>query len=104
VLVEGASPEQLGPILAGNQLVIYELTQETQGLESVFLELTTSLAQQQHQAYAGDPGTPPGWSAPGAPPPPPPTGAPAPAPPPAPAPAPAPAPSATVWPTGEPTP
>ncbi len=43
VIVDGAAPEQLGPVLAANQLVIYELVQESQDLESLFLGLTTSL-------------------------------------------------------------
>ena len=53
VVVDGATPEQLGPLLATNQVVLYELTQQSQDLESLFLELTTSLG-------AGGPGTPPG--------------------------------------------
>jgi ABC-2 type transport system ATP-binding protein len=43
MMVDGATPEQLGPVLATNQVVIYELAQESQDLESLFLELTTSL-------------------------------------------------------------
>ena len=43
MLVEGATPEALGPLLASNQIVVYELVQVSQNLESVFLELTTSM-------------------------------------------------------------
>jgi ABC-2 type transport system ATP-binding protein len=41
--VEGASPEQLGPVLAHHRIVIYEMVQERENLEALFLELTTSL-------------------------------------------------------------
>ena len=43
VIVDAVGPEQLGPVLATNQVVVYELAQESQNLESIFLELTTSL-------------------------------------------------------------
>lgn len=43
LLVDGATPEALGPLIASNGLVIYELVQVSQDLESLFLELTTSL-------------------------------------------------------------
>ncbi len=43
VVVDAIGPEQLGPVLATNQVVVYELAQESQNLESIFLELTTSL-------------------------------------------------------------
>ena len=36
-------PEQVGPLLASNQIVLYELLQEGGDLESVFLSLTTGL-------------------------------------------------------------
>ena len=36
-------PEQVGPLLASNQIVLYELVQEGGDLESVFLSLTTGL-------------------------------------------------------------
>ncbi len=40
VLVEGVTPEQLGPLLARSQIVTYELANESTDLESVFLSLT----------------------------------------------------------------
>lgn len=43
VLVDGATPETLGPLLATNQVVVYEMVQVSQNLESLFLELTTSM-------------------------------------------------------------
>lgn len=43
VIVDGAVPELLGPLLASNQIVIYEMISEHQGLEELFLELTTPL-------------------------------------------------------------
>ena len=43
VAVDGMSPEQLGPLLASNQIVLYELAQEGGDLESVFLSLTAGL-------------------------------------------------------------
>ncbi|HVC15490.1 MAG TPA: ATP-binding cassette domain-containing protein [Acidimicrobiales bacterium] len=43
LLVDGATPEALGPIIASNSVVVYELAQVSQNLESVFLELTTSM-------------------------------------------------------------
>jgi ABC-2 type transport system ATP-binding protein len=68
VLVDGATPEALGPLLASNQVVVYELVQVSQNLESLFLELTESLGGQQPSA----PGGPPGPGGPPMPPPPPP--------------------------------
>jgi ABC-2 type transport system ATP-binding protein len=62
VVVDGVGPEQLGPVLATNQIVLYELAQQSQNLESLFLELTTSLG-----ADTGGPGQgtaqppTPGW-------------------------------------------
>ncbi len=44
VLVDGATPEILGPLLAANQVVVYEVVQVSQDLESVFLSLTTSMS------------------------------------------------------------
>ena len=38
--MDGVTPEQVGPLLASNQIVLYELTQEGGDLESVFLSLT----------------------------------------------------------------
>jgi ABC-2 type transport system ATP-binding protein len=43
VAMDGVSPEQVGPLLASNQIVLYELTQEGGDLESIFLSLTTGL-------------------------------------------------------------
>jgi ABC-2 type transport system ATP-binding protein len=43
VTVDGATPEQLGPLLAAHQVVLYGLTEERQDLESLFLGLTTPL-------------------------------------------------------------
>ena len=81
VLVDGATPETLGPVLAANQVVVYELIQVSQNLENLFLELTTSLSDQSavrmgaHGAGVGQPpgqpppGQPGQWGAPGQPPP-----------------------------------
>ena len=43
VAMDGVTPEQVGPLLASNQVVLYELIQEGGDLESVFLSLTTGL-------------------------------------------------------------
>ncbi len=43
LLVDGATPEALGPLIASNGVVVYELVQVSQDLESLFLELTTSM-------------------------------------------------------------
>jgi ABC-2 type transport system ATP-binding protein len=43
VAMDGVTPEQVGPLLASNQIVLYELTQEGEDLESVFLSLTSGL-------------------------------------------------------------
>jgi ABC-2 type transport system ATP-binding protein len=43
VAVDGVTPEQLGPLLASQQIVLYELTSQGADLESIFLELTTGL-------------------------------------------------------------
>ncbi|MGH9047327.1 MAG: ABC transporter ATP-binding protein [Acidimicrobiales bacterium] len=40
VLVDDVGPEQLGPVLARSQIVVYELVHERTDLESVFLSLT----------------------------------------------------------------
>lgn len=47
VAVDGATPEQLGPLLAAHQVVLYGLTEEHQDLESLFLGLTTPLGAPQ---------------------------------------------------------
>ncbi len=41
--MDGVTPEQVGPLLASNQIVLYELAQEGGDLESVFLSLTAGL-------------------------------------------------------------
>jgi ABC-2 type transport system ATP-binding protein len=41
IMIDGASPEWLGPVLAQNQIVVYDLRQEGGGLEEVFLSLTS---------------------------------------------------------------
>jgi hypothetical protein len=41
--MDGVTPEQIGPLLASNQIVLYELTRDGGDLESVFLSLTTGL-------------------------------------------------------------
>ena len=41
--MDGVTPEQVGPLLASNQIVLYELIQEGGDLESVFLSLTAGL-------------------------------------------------------------
>jgi ABC-2 type transport system ATP-binding protein len=43
VAVDGMTPEQLGPLLATNQIILYELTNEGADLESIFLALTAGL-------------------------------------------------------------
>ena len=53
VLVDGATPEALGPILAASDLVVYELVQVSQDLESLFLELTTSMTTRGAPAAVG---------------------------------------------------
>jgi ABC-2 type transport system ATP-binding protein len=43
VAMDAVTPEKVGPLLAQNQIVLYELTQEGVDLESVFLSLTGGL-------------------------------------------------------------
>ncbi len=43
VAMDAVTPEQVGPLLAQNQIVLYELIQEGVDLESVFLSLTAGL-------------------------------------------------------------
>jgi ABC-2 type transport system ATP-binding protein len=43
VAVDGVTPEQLGPLLASERIILYELTSEGADLESIFLELTSGL-------------------------------------------------------------
>jgi ABC-2 type transport system ATP-binding protein len=40
IAVDGATPEQIGPLLAEHQIVIHELVTQSTDLESVFLSLT----------------------------------------------------------------
>lgn len=44
IRVEGATPEELGSLLAADSIVILEMVQEHEGLEQLFLELTTERA------------------------------------------------------------
>jgi ABC-2 type transport system ATP-binding protein len=55
-VIDGVTPQELGPILASNQVVVYELVTEGGDLESVFLSLTTSLGE----PATAPPGTPGG--------------------------------------------
>ena len=68
VLVDGATPERLGPIMAANQIVVYEVVQVSQDLESLFLELTTPLAAQAQAQAQVSPTGPTGPTGPGSPP------------------------------------
>jgi ABC-2 type transport system ATP-binding protein len=43
VALDRVTPEQVGPLLASNQIILYELTHEGADLESVFLSLTAGL-------------------------------------------------------------
>jgi ABC-2 type transport system ATP-binding protein len=43
IAMDAVTPEQVGPLLAQNQIVLYELIQEGVDLESVFLSLTSGL-------------------------------------------------------------
>ncbi len=43
VAMDAVTPDQVGPLLASNQIVLYELLQEGGDLESVFLTLTAGL-------------------------------------------------------------
>ena len=51
VAMDGVSPEQVGPLLASNQIVLYELVQAGGDLESIFLSLTTGLGYGEVAAY-----------------------------------------------------
>jgi len=44
IAIDGATPEWLGPVLAQNQIVVYELVHERGSLEDVFLHLTQGFA------------------------------------------------------------
>ena len=41
--IDGVKPEVVGPLLASNQIVLYELLNQGADLESIFLELTSGL-------------------------------------------------------------
>jgi ABC-2 type transport system ATP-binding protein len=43
IAMDGVTPQQVGPLLATNQIILYELIQEGGDLESVFLTLTAGL-------------------------------------------------------------
>jgi ABC-2 type transport system ATP-binding protein len=43
IAMDDVTPEQVGPLLASHQIVLYELVQEGGDLESVFLSLTAGL-------------------------------------------------------------
>jgi ABC-2 type transport system ATP-binding protein len=43
VRIDGVRPQELGPLMANNAIVIYEMVQEHEGLEQLFLEMTTGL-------------------------------------------------------------
>ncbi|HVB91432.1 MAG TPA: ATP-binding cassette domain-containing protein [Acidimicrobiales bacterium] len=43
VAIDGVTPEQIGPLLATHQIVLYELSNQGADLESIFLELTSGL-------------------------------------------------------------
>jgi ABC-2 type transport system ATP-binding protein len=43
VALDGVTPEQVGPLLASRQIILYELVQEGADLEQVFLSLTSGL-------------------------------------------------------------
>jgi ABC-2 type transport system ATP-binding protein len=46
VMIDGATPEWLGPVLAQNQIIVYDLRREGGGLEEVFLSLTSGFEAQ----------------------------------------------------------
>ncbi len=54
-VVDGATPEWLGPVLARAQIVVYELTRQQNRLEEVFLGLTQSPGTQSPVARPTDP-------------------------------------------------
>jgi hypothetical protein len=43
VAIDGMTPEQLGPLLATNQIILYELTNQGADLEAIFLSLTSGM-------------------------------------------------------------
>jgi len=52
VAMDGVGPERVGPLLAQNQIVLYELAQDGGDLESVFLSLTAGLGFGDMAAHA----------------------------------------------------
>ena len=76
VMADGATPEALGPVLAANQIVLYELAHEGTDLESMFLSLTGPVAGAPGGGQVPPPtpvpqrplGPPPGYAAPPPPP------------------------------------
>jgi len=50
--MDGVTPEEVGPLLASNRVILYELTQEGADLESVFLSLTAGLGFGEMAAHA----------------------------------------------------
>jgi ABC-2 type transport system ATP-binding protein len=53
IAIDGATPEWIGPVLAQNQIVVYELVHERGSLEDVFLQLTQGFAAGLPGAAAG---------------------------------------------------
>src|SRR5580704_11727207 len=64
IAMDGVTPEQVGPLLASNQIVLYELAQEGGDLESVFLSLTAGLGFGDVAAATGTTPPPPPTDAP----------------------------------------
>ncbi len=60
VVLDGATPQTLGPLLAQHQVVVYELVTEAASLEAAFLELTAGLGFGQMPV----PGPPAAWGPP----------------------------------------
>jgi ABC-2 type transport system ATP-binding protein len=58
VAMDAVTPEQVGPLLAQNQIVLYELIQEGIDLESVFLSLTAGLGFGDVGAQSAQPAQP----------------------------------------------
>ncbi len=55
VVVDGATPEWIGPVLAHHQIVVHELTRQGSGLEDVFLSLTAGFDAARPVAPTGGP-------------------------------------------------
>jgi ABC-2 type transport system ATP-binding protein len=66
IVIDGATPEWLGPVLAQNQIVTYELVHERGSLEDVFLSLTKGFEAADPGALVPS-GPPPGGAIPQAP-------------------------------------